>query len=60
MANEKKIQKILMNLGAIRPCSECGTRLRFGDWECPHCGADLEDYLREWAENLINEIESTP
>ena len=58
MANEKKIQKILMNLGSIRPCSECGTRLRFGDWECPHCGADLEDYLREWAENLINELES--
>ncbi len=54
MANEKKIQKILMNLASIRPCSECGTRLRFGDWECPHCGADLEDYLREWAENLIN------
>ena len=57
MANEKQIQKILMNLESIRPCSECGTRLRFGDWECPHCGADLEDYLREWAENLINELE---
>ena len=57
MANEKKIQKILMNLESIRPCSECGPRLRFGDWECPHCGADLEDYLREWAENLINELE---
>ena len=57
MANEKKIQKILMNLASIRPCSACGTRLRFGDWECPHCGSDLEDYLREWAENLINELE---
>ena len=57
MANEKQIQKILMNLASIRPCSKCGTRLRFGDWECPHCGADLEDYLREWAENLINELE---
>ena len=57
MASQKQVQRILMNLADVRPCEECGTRLRFGDLECPHCGADLEDYLRTWAEQLINELE---
>ena len=57
MASQKQVQRILMNLADVQPCEECGTRLRFGDWECPHCGADLEDYLRMWAEQLINELE---
>ena len=57
MASQKQVLRFLMHLADVRPCEECGTRLRFGDWECPHCGADLEDYLRMWAEQLINELE---
>ena len=57
MATESQIQKVLMNLAEFQSCTSCGTRFRFGDVECPHCGADLEDYLRQWAEQLINELE---
>ncbi len=57
MATERQIQKVLSNLSEFQACTNCGTRFRFGDVECPHCGADLEDYLRQWAEDLINELE---
>ena len=54
MATEKQVQMVLSRLGDIQACSVCGTAIRFGDYECPHCGADLEDDLREWAEKLID------
>ena len=57
VATEGQIQKVLSNLAEFQACTSCGTRFRFGDLECPHCGADLDDYLREWAEQLINELE---
>lgn len=57
MATGQQIQKVLEKLADFQACTDCGTRIRFGDVECPHCGADLEDYLREWAENLIMELE---
>ena len=57
MATESQIQKVIMNLSEVRACANCGTRFRFGDLECPHCGEDLEEYLRHWAESLINELE---
>ena len=57
VATEGQIQKVLSNLAEFQACTSCGTRFRFGDLECPHCGADLDDYLREWAERLINELE---
>ncbi len=57
VATESQIQKVLTNLSEFQACTSCGTRFRFGDVECPHCGADLEDYLRQWAEQLINELE---
>ena len=56
MATEDQIQKVLTNLADVQACESCGTRFRFGDLECPHCGADLEEYLRLWAEELINEL----
>jgi len=58
MATETQIQKVLANLAEFQPCTNCGTRFRFGDLECPHCGADLDDYLRNWAEQLADELES--
>ncbi len=57
MATEGQIQKVFTYLAEVRGCASCGTRLRFGDLECPHCGADLEEYLRQWAEQLIDELE---
>ena len=57
MPTDKQIQEILNHLSDIKPCQECGTRLRFGDWECSHCGADLEEYLRLWAEQVVNELQ---
>lgn len=57
MATEGRIQKVLTNLSEVQACTDCGTRFRFGDLECPHCGADLEPYLRLWAEALIDELE---
>ena len=57
MATESQIQKVMSNLSEVQACANCGTRIRFGDLECPHCGGDLEDYLRQWAEGLINHLE---
>lgn len=57
MATESQIQKVIMSLSEVQACADCGTRFRFGDLECPHCGEDLEEYLRLWAETLINELE---
>ena len=58
MATDEQIQKLLNGLSDCPGCARCGTRIRFGDFECPHCGNDLEDDLRIWAENLLNELES--
>ena len=57
VASERQIQKVLSNLADFQACTNCGTRFRFGDVECPHCGADLDEYLHQWAEQLIDELE---
>ena len=57
MATESQIRKVLTNLSEVHACANCGTRFRFGDLECPHCGDDLEEHLRQWAEALINDLE---
>lgn len=57
MATEEQIQKVINSLYAIPSCQECGARFRFGDIDCPHCGEDLEETLREWAIRLIDTIE---
>ncbi len=56
MATESQIQTVLARLAQFLACSLCGTRFRFGDLDCPHCGADLEDYLRLWAQQLLDEL----
>ena len=56
MGNEDRIRKVLNSLAEALACRLCGTRLRFGDTECPHCGADVDDVLRGWAERLIAEL----
>ncbi len=56
MATDHQIQKVLNKLTEIKACKQCGTRLRFGDWECPHCGVDLDEQLRLWAEQVVIEL----
>jgi rubrerythrin len=57
MATEQQIQRVITNLSQVLSCSHCGARFRFGDLECPHCGTDLEEYLRQWAETLVDGLE---
>ena len=59
MATEDQIQKAVNSLSGISACSQCGTKLRFGDLDCPHCGADIEDNLRDWAKRLIDGLFSS-
>jgi hypothetical protein len=56
LATERQIQQVLMFLAEVRACQLCGTRFRFGDLDCPHCGADLEELLRQWAEELVEQL----
>ena len=60
MATEEQISRVLIGLTEIQACNQCDTRLRFGDFECPHCGTDLEDALRQWAERLVDRIGHEP
>ena len=57
MSNEDQIVKVLNSLYEFVICFRCETRLRFGDTECPHCGRDVDDELRQWAERLLYELE---
>ena len=56
MATEQQVQKVLSRLAEVRHCTDCHTSIRFGDMDCPHCGADIEDDLRIWAESLIDDL----
>ena len=56
VASREEIDLILNSLEQIERCSLCATRLRYGDFECPHCGADLESTLSGWAERLADRL----
>ena len=56
MSKEDQIAKVLASLYELVACSQCGTRIRFGDVECPHCGADVDDELRQWAARLLDKL----
>ncbi len=60
MATEEQISRVLMSLGEIQVCGHCHTRLRWGDFECPHCGADLDDQLRLWAQRVVEAVNHPP
>jgi hypothetical protein len=57
VATEKQVQIVLTALSDFQGCRQCGTRFRFGDLDCPHCGAELDDLLREWAEAVLERLE---
>ena len=56
MATEEQIQKVMNRLADLPGCPECGVRVRFGDLECPRCGADIYDDLLAWAERLVDDV----
>ena len=56
VASREEIDTILNSLEQIERCPICSTRLRYGDFECPHCGADLESTLSGWAEQLADRL----
>ena len=53
---EEEIDKAMRFMAQSLACCHCGTRIRFGDYECPHCGSDLEEDLRTWAMGLVRTI----
>ena len=58
MADQELIDVVVGWLAEMRVCPQCATRIRFGDYDCPHCGADLEDALREWAGSLVDDLQA--
>ena len=56
MADREEISIVIEALSEIRACANCSTRIRFGDLDCPHCGMDLDDFQRDWAERLVDRL----
>ncbi len=56
MPADEKVQLVLNSLYDIEGCERCGTRIRFGDVDCPHCGAELYDLLYAWAKRVVDAI----
>jgi hypothetical protein len=56
LASERNIQTVLTALSKVEHCVQCGTRFRFGDFDCPHCGYELDEQFREWATTLLNQL----
>ena len=56
MATETQIQTTFRILAERPECRDCRINLRFGDLDCAHCGADIEEEMREWAGRLVDTI----
>ena len=56
LTTEQQIQAVLSALAEVQACDNCGARFRFGDLDCPHCGAELDDYFRGWAVRLLEKL----
>ncbi len=57
LSKDDQILKVLNSLYEMVACRQCGTRIRFGDSECPHCGTDVDDVLRQWAARLLDKLD---
>ena len=51
--SEEQVARVVAAASQVVACAVCETRLRFGNRECPHCGADVEEVLRAWARRLL-------
>ena len=56
LTTEQQIQAVLTALSQVLACANCGARFRFGDLDCPHCGAELDEYFRQWALELLRKL----
>ena len=56
--NDERLVKVLSSLYESVSCPECGTRLRLGDLDCPHCGLDTDEPFRQWAEMLLQKLDA--
>ena len=57
MSETTRVLNVLNLLVSERlACPRDDTRLRYGDYECPHCGEDLEEYLTAFASRLVSEV----
>ena len=51
------LQVVMNHLAQMVTCWNCGTRIQFGDFECPHCGADVYEVLESWAQRLLDALD---
>ena len=56
MNHQEKVQFLINILDNIPPCPGCGMRWSTGDFECPHCGEDLDGNLTAWAEAVLDKL----
>ena len=56
MTRQEHLQVVLNHLARLVTCWNCGVRIQFGDFECPHCGADVYEVLEAWAEGLLDDL----
>jgi len=54
--HHEKIQFLINSLDQIPSCNGCGMRWSTGDFECPHCGEDLDANLQAWAESVMEKL----
>ena len=55
---EDQISSFVHGMSVIISCPECKTRVRYGDYECPRCGHDIEDQLRAWATYVLERLQT--
>ncbi len=58
MSLDERISGVLNILAEVLLCTQCGTRIRYGDLDCPHCAKDLDDELRQRAERLLDKLDA--
>lgn len=56
MATETQIQAAFSIIAERPECRACRISLRFGDLDCAHCGADIEELMQDWAARLVDTI----
>ena len=54
MNDQERVQFLINSLDQIPSCPGCGMRWSTGDYECPHCGEDLDGNLTTWAESVLS------
>ena len=55
---ENQISSFVHGMSVFISCPDCKTRVRYGDYECPRCGHDIEDQLRAWATYVLESLKT--